>query len=119
MSFEFYRVLHACGALLLFLSLGGILLTPKDQKPAKLAMILHGVALLIMVVAGVGTVHKSADTAIPLKWGAWLYAKIGCWVLLAILPVLIKKGLVPRFLGLLLAIAAGAAAVWIAMEKPF
>ena len=119
MSFEFYRVLHACGALLLFLSLGGILLTPKDQKPAKLAMILHGVALVIMVVAGFGAVAASKHNDVPLTWEPWLFAKIGCWVFVAILPVLIKKGLVPKFFGLLLAIAAGSAAVWLAMAKPF
>lgn len=119
MTPEIYRVLHATGALLLFLALGGILLAPKDQKPPKMAMILHGIALLIMVVAGVGVVHKSADTATPIAWENWLFAKIGCWVFLAALPILIKKGMLPRFLALLLVIAIGGTAVWLAMAKPF
>jgi hypothetical protein len=33
--------------------------------------------------------------------------------------VLVRKGMVPRMLGLLLAIAAGATAVWLAQAKPF
>lgn len=115
MSPEIYRVLHAVGALLLFLSLGGLLLAPADGKPSKLAMPLHGLALLVMVIAGVGTVHKDPSV----DWGNWLYAKIGCWVFLAVLPVLVRKGMVPRVLGLLLAIAAGATAVWLAQAKPF
>lgn len=115
MTVEFYRVLHASGALLLFLSLGGVLLTPADHKPSKMTMALHGLALLIMIVAGVGTVHKDDGV----DWGNWLYAKIGCWVLLAAMPVLVRKGMVPRMFGLLLAIAAGATAVWLAQTKPF
>lgn len=115
MSPEIYHVLHAAGALLLFLSLGGVLLVPAGDKPSKMAMALHGIALLVMGVAGFGAVSK--DPAID--WGNWLYAKIGCWVFLAILPVLIKKGLLPRMLGLLLAIVAGATAVWLAQAKPF
>ena len=115
MSPEIYRVLHIVGALLLFLSLGGVLLVPGDQKASKLVMPLHGIALVIMVVAGVGVVHKSAD----LSWQPWLFAKIGCWVFVAVLPVLVRKGILSRFIGLLLAIAAGAAAVWLAQMKPF
>jgi hypothetical protein len=114
MTPEFYRVLHVAAALLLFLSLGGVLLTPTDAKPSKLVMPLHGIALLAMVFAGVGTVHKEG-----IEWGNWLYAKIGCWVFLAALPILVRKGMVPRMLGLLLAVAAGATAVWLAQTKPF
>ena len=115
MSPEIYRVLHATGALLLFLSLGGVLLAPAGAKPSKAAMALHGIALLLMVVAGVGTVHKDASV----DWGNWLYAKIGCWVFLAALPILVRKGMLPRMVALLLAIAAGAAAIWLAQAKPF
>ena len=97
--------------MLLFLSLGAILFAPKDHKPSKLAMMLHGLALLVMVVAGVGVVHKSADTATPLKWEPWLYAKIACWLFLALLPMLIKRGLLPRLFGLVLAIAVGVTAI--------
>ena len=118
MSLEFYRVLHAFGALLLFLSLGGILFAARDQHMPRIAMILHGVALLVMVVAGVGMVHKSADTATEISWGG-LNAKIGCWVLLAVMPTLLKKGLLGRYGALLLTIAAGGAAAWIAIMKPF
>ena len=115
MTPEFYRVVHVAAGLLLFLSLGGVLLGAKDGKPGKMVMALHGIALLLMVVAGVGTVHKDDG----LEWGNWLYAKIGCWVFLAIMPVLVKKGVLPRVLGVLLAVAAGAAAVWLAQAKPF
>ena len=115
MTPEFYRVLHVAGVLVLFLGLGGALLGSKDGKTPRAAMALHGVGLLIMLVAGIGTVHK--DDA--LDWGNWLYAKIGCWVLVAAMPTLVKKGMVPRAVGLLLAIALGVTAVWLAQAKPF
>jgi hypothetical protein len=115
MNPELYRVIHVSCALLLYLSLGAVVFGPRDEKPSKLAMALHGLALLLMVVAGVGVVHKDPDV----DWGNWLYAKIGCWLLVGALPVLVRKGTVPRFFGLLLAIAAGGAAAWLAIVKPF
>ena len=115
MTPEIYRLLHVAGVLLLFLGLGGVLFVGDGQKPGKLPMILHGLGLLVMVVAGVGTVHK--DGAVD--WGNWLYAKIGCWVLLAVMPVLIKKGILPRAIAWLFVLAIGATAVWLAQTKPF
>ena len=117
MSPEIYRVIHVTCALLLFLSLGAVVFGPKDSKPPKVVMMLHGVALLLMVVAGVGVWHKDDSV----EWGNYLWAKVGCWLVVAALPVLIRNGTVPRFLGLLLALAAGGAAVWLglAATKPF
>ncbi|MFK7738884.1 MAG: hypothetical protein AB8H80_01075 [Planctomycetota bacterium] len=116
MTPEFYRLIHVACALLLFLSLGGVLLSPADKKAPKSAMILHGIALLAMLVAGFGYVHKSATV----DWEAkWVYAKIGCWLLVGALPILIRKGILPKPVGLLVAVAAGAAAVWLAQAKPF
>ena len=115
MTPDFYRVIHVTCALLLYLSLGAVVFGPKDEKPSKLAMVLHGVALLLMVVAGVGVWHKDANV----EWGNWLSAKIGCWVFLGALPVLVRKGTLPRFLALVLGVAAGGAAAWLAITKPF
>ena len=53
MSPEIYRVIHVTCALLLYISLGAVVFGPKGSKPSSLAMALHGVALLLMVVAGV------------------------------------------------------------------
>ena len=117
MSPDVYRLLHVVGVLLLFVGLGGVFAAggKGNEKPSGLFLALHGVGLLVMLVAGIGTVHK--DPAVD--WGNWLYAKIGCWVLLAAMPILVRKGVLPRFAGLLLALALGAAAVWLAQQKPF
>jgi len=114
MTPDIYRVIHVSCALLLFLSLGAVVFAPKDSRPPKLAMILHGIALVLMVVAGVGVVHKDGNV----EWGNWLYAKIGCWLFVGALPVLVRKGIVPGLLALLLALAAGGAAAWLAIVQP-
>jgi len=54
MNPELYRVIHVSCALLLYLSLGAVVFGPKDEKPSKLAMMLHGVALLVDAVQRLG-----------------------------------------------------------------
>jgi hypothetical protein len=113
MSPEIYKLLHVVGALMLFIGLGGLLASEAGKAPRVFA-VLHGVGLLVMLVAGIGFVHKK-----PLTWDNWLFAKIACWVLMGALPVLVKKGIVPRIGGVLLALAIGATAAWLAQAKPF
>ena len=47
MSLEFYKLLHISGLILLFVGLGGSLISEEAEKPPKLAAILHGVGLLV------------------------------------------------------------------------
>ena len=112
MSPELYRVLHVVGVLFLFLGLGGMFAS-EPGKGSKLFPALHGIGLLVMLVAGIGFAHKSG-----LGWPAWLLAKIACWVVVAATPTLVKRGVLPRALGILLVIAVGGAAVWLAQAKP-
>lgn len=115
MSPELYRILHVVGVLFLFCGLGGIFATAgKEKKPAGLFLALHGIGLLAMLVAGIGFAHKSG-----LGWPNWVIAKIGCWLLLAVLPTLLRRGVLPRAMAVLLALAIGGAAVWLAQMKPF
>lgn len=116
MTPELYKLIHVVGVLFLFAGLGGVLATSGKEggKPSGLYMAMHGIGLLAMLVAGIGFVHKSG-----LAWQNWLSAKAGAWLLLAALPFLIRRGIVPRPLGLLLALALGAGAVYLAQVKPF
>ena len=93
-----------------------VLRTPRPKATLnRIEVTITGcLGLLLMVVAGVGVIHKAG-----LEWGGWLYAKIGCWLFVGVLPVLVRKGTVPRFFGLLLAVAVGGAATWLAITKPF
>lgn len=115
MTPETYRLLHIVGVMLLLLGLGGVLAhAGGDGKAPRLFLVMHGIGLLVMLVAGVGFVHKK-----PLNWDNWLFAKIACWVLLAALPVLVRRGIVPRFLAVVLVLGLGATAAWLAQAKPF
>ena len=115
MTPETYRVLHVVGVLLLFLGLGGTLAhAGKEGKAPAMFLVLHGLGLLVMLVAGIGYVHKK-----PLVWENWLYAKIACWVLLAAAPILVRRGVLPRIAALVLVLAIGGTAVWLGQTKPF
>lgn len=48
-----------------------------------------------------------------------LVAKIGILVLLGVLPVLVRRGTLPRSVGVLLVLGLGAAAYWIVKFRPF
>jgi hypothetical protein len=114
MTPEIYRLLHVVGALLLFLGLGGVL-SHEPGKAPKLSSALHGLGLLLLVVAGVGVMHKSTP---KLDWQPWVFAKIGGWVLLGAMPVLVKRGMLPRAFALLLVLAIGAGAAWLGLADP-
>ena len=116
MPAETYRLLHVVGALMLMVGLGGILATASrdGSKPPMLFLALHGVGLLALLVAGIGFAHKS-----NLGWPNWMLAKIACWVLLAALPILVRRGVLPRGVAALLVIGLGALAAWLARVHPF
>jgi hypothetical protein len=115
MSPEFYRIAHVVGALMLFLGLGGVLANVgRDGKGGALFLALHGIGLLVMLVAGIGFAHKSG-----LGWPNWLLAKIGCWLVLAVVPVMLRRAMLSRFVALLFVLGVAAAAVWLARAKPF
>ncbi len=113
MSPEIYKVLHVVGVLMLFLGLGGMF-AAEPGKGSRLFAMLHGLGLVAMLVAGIGFAHKSGY-----GWPNWMIAKIGCWLVVAAVPVMVKKKVLSRFVGILLALAIGATAVWLAQAKPF
>lgn len=116
MTSDFYRLAHVVGLLLLFLGLGGIYAGAGREggKPPALFLALHGIGLLVMIVAGIGLAHK-----LGYGWPLWLLLKIGCWVVVAVLPVAVRRGVLPRLLGVIVALALGGTAAWLAWHKPF
>jgi hypothetical protein len=116
MTPETYRLLHVIGVLLVFLGLGGVLATAGSEgnKAPKLFLMLHGSGLLVMLVCGIGYVHKMG-----LVWQNWLFAKIACWVLIGAIPFLVRRGVVPRVIAIVLVVGLGATAAWLARNKPF
>lgn len=114
MSPEFYRLVHVIGALMLFLGLGGVLVGGREGgKAPALYLAMHGIGLVAMLVAGIGFAHKSG-----LGFPNWMIAKLGCWVVLAAIPILVRKGVLIRSAAIVLVLALGAAAAWLATQ-PF
>lgn len=113
MSPEFYLIAHVVGVLMLVLGLGGMLASNRDAKAPAMFAALHGLGLIAIVVAGVGRAHK-----LQYAWTLWLYGKIGCWVLLAVLPVLYRRGVLSRLAALIVVLVVGGVAAWLAATKP-
>ena len=62
MSYEFYKILHFISLFSLFISLGILVVYPKQLK--ALALSLHGLSTLILFVSGFGLIAK---LKLPLK----------------------------------------------------
>lgn len=91
MSPQFYQVLHLLGVILLFFSLGGMVLrqfgggsTGDDGR--KTAGMTHGIALIILLVSGFGLLAK-----LQLGMPHWVWVKLGLWLLLGAMVVLVRK----------------------------
>ena len=118
MPYETYKVLHVVGLLLLFLGMGGLLLgagSGRDPAPRSTA-ILHGVGLLVMLVAGFGMM---ARLGVNWPWPGWLIAKLGVWLTIGALPVLVRRDMLPLGLAWSAVAALGGLAAWLAISKPF
>jgi hypothetical protein len=122
MSYEVYKILHIFGVVLLYTALGGVTLhamnggTRESNASRAVVSATHGVALLLVLVAGFGMLAKlGLSAAIP----GYVWAKVAVWLLLGA-----AIAIVPRQPGLSKALwwvfpVLGAAAAWLAVAKPF
>lgn len=121
MSYEFYKVLHIVGVLMVFSGLVGVLAlrmtgTELPARPRRLFFLYHGVGLLVVLVAGFGLAARMGYfQSLP----NWVWAKLGIWLILGGAIALAKRRgqlggpLLTAFL------AIGGLAAWLAITKPF
>lgn len=115
MSPIFYHYLHLIGVILLFTSVGGMLAVAGGVSSAKkLVGILHGVGLLILLIAGFGWLAKSGNV-----YPKYVWVKVGIWVVLGVLPLIVRKRVVQPGVGVALGILLGAVAAYLGYFKPF
>lgn len=121
MSYEFYKLLHITGLMLLFFGLSAAL-TLKMAGAAftgsvkKMAFITHGVGLLLMLVGGFGLLARLGFMGnIP----AWALTKLGIWILLGGAIALAKRKGQLGWPLMVLFVGLGTTAAWLAIIKPF
>ena len=118
MSYEFYRVLHVIGIVLLFFSLGAVAAIGgrTDDRLRRFSAITHGVAVAVILIAGFGLLARLQMFG---GFPPWIWIKLGIWLTLAlaVLPLRRKPELASRvFLAFPL---LGGIAAWLAVYKPF
>lgn len=123
MSQEFYKILHLGALFFVFASLGGMVLARKaggtlPDPVRKLASITHGIAILVVLVAGFGLL-KFIGLSNPAVWPGWVWAKLAIWLFFGAALVLVRKK--PSLFNLFWVgfPLLGVVAAWLAFAKPF
>jgi hypothetical protein len=114
-SYEFYKILHLAGIILVFTSVGGFLtLSSTQPKYNKLVSMLHGIGLLVMLVSGFGIIAK-----LQIGFPNWVLVKIVLWLVIASLLVVAKKRIFPPAGAVSMAILIGIIMALLGVAKPF
>jgi hypothetical protein len=121
MSYQAYKVIHILGVLFVFAALGALMLASREGVERgggrKLAGITHGIALLLVLVAGFGTLAR-LGLGSPANWPLWVWIKLAIWLVLGGIIVLIRRApQLGTLLWWLLPLLGGIAA-WAAIFKP-
>lgn len=121
MSLAAYKVLHVLGILFTFIALGGLLLASRTGgervQDRKLAGMLHGIGLVIILVSGFGALARLGMSN-PGIWPLWMWIKLVVWLALGAALVLIKRAPGLRTLLWILLPVLGAIAAYMAFYKP-
>lgn len=124
MSYEFYKILHIFGVVFLFMTLGGLTLhamnggTKDTNKSRRISSITHGLALFVILFAGMGLLAR-IGIASPGLWPVYVYLKLVIWLLMgAVIALIVRKPAWAKPLWFALPLLGGVAA-WLAIGKPF
>jgi uncharacterized membrane protein SirB2 len=118
MSYQFYKILHLVGIMLLFLSLGAAIVRARfaatETAVKKWISITHGVSMLVILVAGFGLLAK-----LQLSLPGWAIAKLGIWLVFGGWIAVINRKQQATALHWLVLAALGLAGTLLALYKPF
>ena len=110
MDLALVKSLHIAGALALFTAFGGLCFGAANRK---LVGMLHGISLLIILLAGFAMLGKP-----PMGQGWWV-AKLGAWLLLGFAPVVVRRKWLQPGLAWALCLVIAAIAAWLGLSKRF
>jgi hypothetical protein len=121
MSYEFYKIIHFIGIVMILTGLTG-LLTIKMSGGAlegtskKLVFMAHGFGLLFVLVSGFGLLARLGLTQ---SMPGWVFGKLAIWLIFGgIIALLKRKAQIGTPLYFLL-LAIFTAAAYLAVVKPF
>lgn len=104
------QVLHVATVIAVFSALGAIILGESRKKGAS---ILHGISMVLVLLVGFAMLKK------PIPGQNYWMVKLVLWLFIGVAPALSKRKLLPAPAVLTLCIAAGTAAAWLGIMKPF
>ncbi len=107
----YFKILHLAGALGVFTAMGAILMGVQESC-RKCAAMLHGISLLLLLLAGFAILQKP-----PMELHYWK-VKLVLWLFLGVAPVLARRKVMPMP-ALLLTLAAGVFAAYLGVTKSF
>lgn len=118
--YQVYKLVHLIGVLMLFLSIGGLILYMVyggDRKHPwrKVLLATHGIGIILALVAGFGLL---ARIGIYWPWPGWVAIKVGIWVIFATLPAIIARNPWTKTLWWTVVVLGGIAA-YLGGQKPF
>ena len=92
MSLALYKVLHVLGVAATVAAIAGLSMRAaagsNDEGSRKLAGMTHGLALILVLFTGFGALAKlGMSGSLPL----WVWAKLGLWLFMGGMIVLIRK----------------------------
>ncbi len=120
LSYTTYKLVHLVGIFVLLSGVAGLWTlelfsdSPGYAKARKGLMSMHGIALFIVLFGAFGTL---AQLGIGFPWPPWIWLKIGIWVVLGGLPVLLSKSRSSSKVLFLIAPLLAAVAAWAAINQ--
>jgi len=120
-SYDIYKILHLFGMFLVFAAVGGVAVhaatgADKSANPLRRSLVvLHGVGLLLLLVAGFGMLARIGMSPAS----GWVWAKVVIWLVLGASTVLPYRARSLAGAMLTLVPMLGALAAYLAIYKPF
>lgn len=108
------KTIHVAAALGVFTALGAIV-AGGCERCRKMASILHGISLLIVLAVGL---HMLFSAKLQSS-GGWWHAKLVLWLFLGAAPALAKREALSKPLLMGLCLLAGIGATYLGLNKPF
>ena len=94
MSYEFYKILHVVGLMMVFSGLGALLVGSKLTAVSgtiplrKVAGLMHGLGLVVMLVAGFGLLARLGMVG---DWPSWVYGKLVIWLVIGASIAVVRR----------------------------